>query len=186
MSKNNQTQQAFVGVQLLLNRTPTGRRSAVAVRRAAHYVAYGQRGKVAETAQLRGEWVGEDGQRYSHEAVLAWGKAGAWAHQHTVHAVLSVPRVRLGAEDYRLALAADKEVSRTYRLMVHEDTRYSHAHALFFWDKRMEKEQFLQWQAEVKAVLAERETAQIAAQELAAGQAEEIGQTRRQAWGLEI
>lgn len=186
MSKHNHTKQPFLGVRLLLNRTPTGRRSAVAVRQAAHYVAYGQRGKVAETAQLRGEWVGEDGQRYSHEAVLAWGKAGAWEHRHTVHAVLSVPRVRLSADDYRLALAADEDVSRTYRLMVHEDTRYSHAHALFFWDKRMEKEQFLQWQAEVKAVLAERETAQIAAQELAAGQEEEIGQTRRQAWELEF
>ncbi len=186
MSKNSRSRRAYVGAQLHLNRTPTGRRSAVAVRQAAHYVAYGQRGKVAETAQLRGEWVGEDGQRYSHEAVLAWGKAGAWEHQYTVHAVLSVPRVRLSADDYRLALAADEEVSRTYRLMVHEDTRYSHAHALFFWDKRMEKEQFLQWQAEVRSVLAERETAQIAVHELAAGQEEEIGQTRRQAWGLEI
>jgi hypothetical protein len=186
MSKHNHTKQPFLGVRLLLNRTPTGRRSAVAVRQAAHYVAYGQRGKVAETAQLRGEWVGEDGQRYSHEAVLAWGKAGAWEHRHTVHAVLSVPRVRLSADDYRLALAADETISAPYRLMVHEDTRYSHAHALFFWDKRMEKEQFLQWQAEVKAVLAERETAQIAAQELAAGQEEESGQTRRQAWELEI
>jgi hypothetical protein len=70
--------------------------------------------------------------------------------------------------------------------MVHEDTRYSHAHALFFWDKRMEKEQFLQWQAEVKAVLVEREAARIAIQGLAAGQEEESGQTRRQAWELEI
>jgi hypothetical protein len=176
---------SFVGVQLQTNRTPTGRPSIVAVRQAAHYVAYGQRWP-HKGVELRGEWVGDDGQRYSHEAVLAWGQDEARAHRHTVHAVLSVPRVRLAADDYRLALAADETISAPYRLMVHEDTRYSHAHALFFWDKRMEKEQFLQWQAEVKAVLAERETAQIAAQELAAGQEEESGQTRRQAWELEI
>jgi hypothetical protein len=175
---------AFVGVQLQTNRTPTGRPSIVAVRQAAHYVAYGQRWP-HKGEQLRGEWVGDDGRRYSHEAVLAWGQDEARAHRHTVHAVLSVPHVRLSADDYRLALAADEAVSVPYRLMVHEDTRYSHAHALFFWDERMEKKQFLQWQADVKAVLVERETAQTAAQELAAGQ-EESGQARRQAWGLDI
>jgi hypothetical protein len=158
---------SFVGVQLHTNRTPTGRPSIVAVRQAAHYVAYGQ--------------------RHSHEAVLAWGQDEARAHRFTVHAVLSVPHVRLSADDYRLALAADEDVSRTYRLMVYEDTRYSHAHALFFWDKRMEKEQYLQWQADVQAVLVEREAVQMAVtQELATGQEEESGQTRRQAWELEF
>ncbi len=177
---------AFVGVQLQSNQTPTGRPSIVAVRQAAHYVAYGHRWP-HKGEQLRGEWVGEDGQRHSHEAVLAWGKAEARAHRYTVHAVLSVPRVRLPADDYRLALAVDEAISAPYRMMVHEDTHYSHAHALFFWDKRMEKEQYLQWQADVQAVLVEREAVQMAlTQELSAGQEEEIGQTRRQAWGLEI
>jgi hypothetical protein len=192
MSKNRRGASSFVGVQLHTNRTPTGRASTVAVRRAAGYIAYGR--QQGAEAQQRGQWLGADGQVYSHEAVLDWAKERVRERCYTVHVVLSVGQAQLSGDDYRRALAVDETISGEYRLMVHRDSRYSHAHALLFWDKRLEKKRFLQWQAEVQATLSERETAQLMSeqmmsQELALDQTAPTTtekRARRLDWGLEI
>ena len=192
MSKNRRGASSFVGVQLHTNRTPTGRASTVAVRRAAGYIAYGR--QQGAEAQQRGQWLGADGQVYSHEAVLDWAKERVRERRYTVHVVLSVGQAQLSGDDYRRALAVDETISGEYRLMVHRDSRYSHAHALLFWDKRLEKKRFLQWQAEVQATLSERETAQLMSEQM---MSEELAldqtapattekRARRLDWGLEI
>jgi len=192
MSKSGREAKSFVGVHLHSNRTPTGRPSAVAVRRAAGYIAYGR--QQGAEAQQRGQWLGADGQVYSHEAVLDWAKERVRERRYTAHVVLSVGQAQLRGDDYRRALAVDETISGEYRLMVHRDSRYCHAHALLFWDNRLEKKRFLQWQAEVQATLSERETAQlmseqILSEELALDQAAPtttVKRARRLDWGLEI
>ena len=192
MSKSRRAASSFVGVQLHTNRTPTGRASTVAVRRAAGYIAYGR--QQGAEAQQRGQWLGADGQVYSHEAVLDWAKEWVRERRYTVHVILSVGQAQLSGDDYRRALAVDETISGEYRLMVHRDSRYSHAHALLFWDNRLEKKRFLQWQAEVQATLSERETAQLMSEQM---MSEELAldqtapattekRARRLDWGLEI
>lgn len=192
MSKSGHGAKAFVGVQLHTNRTPTGRPSTVAVRRAAGYIAYGR--QQGAEAQQRGQWLAADGQVHSHEAVLDWAKERVRERHYTVHVILSVGQAQLSGDDYRRALAVDETISGEYRLMVHRDSRYSHAHALLFWDGRLEKKRFLQWQSEVQATLSERETAQLMSEQTIsqeldldqAATATKVKQTRRLDWGLEI
>jgi hypothetical protein len=156
--------QPFVGVHLRYNRTATGRRTVIAARGIARYVAYG-RPSLQETA-ARGQWEGPDGRPHEHESVLAWIQNQASHRRYTVHAVLSTPQADLPAAAYREALDQGAQ-SDDYRLMVHGDSDYSHAHVLFFWDKRLDKERFLEWQTNVRAVLAQREWEQLNGHSLA-------------------
>ena len=59
--------------------------------------------------------------------------------------------------------------------MVHNDTAYSHAHVLFFRDRRLPREEFDQWQAQVQEALLALEDKRLAESELAiAGAADQL------------
>lgn len=160
------------------NRTPTGRRTATPAKKAAAYFAHGREkrevGQRPSEAQ-RGEWVGPDGRRHGHELVVEWARSQALAHRYTFQALLSVPEGRLTAADYGRALAAAGAAGADpggmqvddWRMVVHDDTVYSHAHVLFFGDRRMEKERYLAWRERIQEELAALEERYLEGQALA-------------------
>ena len=143
----------YVNVSLRPNRTASGRRTAAPGRQAARYIAYGQRATAA--SQLRGQWVDSAGKPCSQAEVMAWVREGALSHQYTAHAVLSIPEGTLNAAAYRQALAQGGQTEQ-YHIMVHTDTAHNHAHVIFFWDKRLDKETYLAWQTAVQDSLQKR------------------------------
>ena len=151
----------YIRVDLRPNRTASGRRTAAPGRQAARYIAYGQRATAA--SQLRGQWVDPAGKPCSQAEVMAWVREGAMSQPYTAHAVFSLPQGALEATDYCAALNQAGAV-QGYRLMVHTDTAYNHAHALFFWEKRLDKETFLAWQATIREELSQREQQQVTGQ----------------------
>lgn len=156
---NNNWPLPVVRVQGVRNRTQSGKRTSKPARKAAVYFAYGREARSQSEGiqgQQRGQWLGPGGEPYSHEAALAWAQEAAKNHEYTFQALLSVPQGRLTAQDYGQALE-QAGVLPDWRLVVHNDTAYSHAHVLFFRDKRIEKEQYLRWQADVRQTLAARE-----------------------------
>lgn len=160
----------FVGVRRHENRTPTGRRTSAPARRAALYFAYGRDKEAQVEGRQRGEWLGPDGRSHSHETVLAWTKQEALRHRYTFEAILSTPYGELTAAAFCRAMQQGREIG-DWRLMMHCDTAYRHAHVLFFRDQRLDKETLLAWQAEVRAELV-RLAQQPAAAALGASQGE--------------
>lgn len=154
------------------NRTPTGKRTATPARKVATYFAFGRK-----ASQQRGDWLGPTAERHTHEAVLNWAENLARRHEHTFQALLSVPQARLTGQDYVHALETAGQ-TEGWRLMVHNDTAYSHAHVLFFRDRRLPREEFEQWQAQVQKALLALEDKRLAESELAiagaAGQLEAV------------
>jgi len=151
----------FIGVRLHENRTPTGRRTQTPAKRAALYVAYGSgrtpAGKEARlTGSQRGEWLSPDGRVQPHDEVMAWLRAESFRHRYTFETLLSVRDGDLTGEAFCKAMGQGEAVS-DWRLMMHNDTNNSHAHVLFFGDKRMDKKAFLAWQADVRTELVAQE-----------------------------
>lgn len=155
----------FIGVRVHRNRTPSGRRSSTPARRAARYVAYGRDLAAEATSKQRGLWHGPDGKARSHEEVLAWVRQEALGHRYTFEALLSVQRGALSAADFCEAMQQGEAV-HDWRLMVHRDTGYRHAHVLFFGDRRLDKAQFLEWQQQVREALLRLEKQHAAQQQL--------------------
>ena len=58
------------------------------------------------------------------------------------------------------------EAIADWRLLVHRDTAYRHAHVLFFRDRRLEKGEFLAWQHQVREALLQLEKQHTAEQQL--------------------
>ena len=160
----------FVGVRMKENRTPTGRRTATPAKHAALYIAYGKERQAQIEQRMRGQWLGPDGKARSHEAVMAWAREKALQHRYTFQAILSVPEGDLTPEAFCQAMQQGRQID-DWMLMTHSDTEHSHAHVLFFQDKRIEKERFLAWQAEIRAELVLQEQKQLDGlqQELALG-----------------
>jgi hypothetical protein len=155
----------FIGVRIHRNRTPGGRRTSTPARRAAHYYAYGRDAAVESKSRQRGTWYGPDGQRHSHEQVLAWARREALGHRYTFEALLSVQQGRLTAEAFTSAMHKGEAIS-DWRLLVHRDTGYRHAHVLFFRDRRLEKGEFLAWQQQVREALLQLEKQHTTEQQL--------------------
>ena len=143
------------------NRTPTGKRTATPAKKAATYFAFGRDVQAKEEGRQRGEWTGPGGEQHSHAEVLAWSRAQSWQYAQTFQALLSVPEGRLTASDYAEALTNAGEIP-DFRLMTHDDTAHSHAHVLFFRDKRLQKEDFMRWHGRVQQELAALERKQLA------------------------
>ena len=163
-----------VRLQHSRNRTPTGKRTGTPARQAAVYFAFGQVNKAANqaTKQQRGDWLGPGGERHTHEAVMAWAHGQARQHEHTFQALLSVPQARLTGQDYVRALEAAGQTAG-WRLVVHNDTAYSHAHVLFFRDRRLPRAEFEQWQAQVQQALLTLEEKRLTEPALGLGDAAE-------------
>ncbi len=173
---NNKRPSPIVRAQSVRNRTQLGKRTSKPARKAAIYFAFGReaRGQVTQTQeQQRGQWLGPGGETHSHEAALIWAQEAAKNHEYTFQALLSVPQGRLTPQDYGEALER-AGILRDWRLMVHNDTAYSHAHVLFFRDKRIEKEQYLRWQADVRQALALREQQRLSEPEAVQNLSEEL------------
>jgi hypothetical protein len=155
----------FIGVRVHRNRTPSGRRTVTPARRAAHYYAYGRELAFERDGKQRGSWYGPDGKVRGHQEVLDWARQEALDHRYTFEAVLSVQQGSPAAADFCQAMRRG-EVIRDWRLLVHRDTEYRHAHVLFFRDERLEKEQFLAWQQQVREALLQLDRQQGAEQGL--------------------
>jgi hypothetical protein len=155
----------FIGVRIHHNRTPFGRRSSTPARRAAHYYAYGRGAALESGSRQRGIWYGPDGQSHSHEQVLAWARREALGHRYTFEALLSVQQGRLTAEAFTSAMQQGEAIT-DWRLLVHRDTDYRHAHVLFFRDHRLEKGEFLAWQEQVREALLQLEKEHTVEQQL--------------------
>ena len=149
-----------VRMQHTRNRTPAGRRTVTPARKAAVYFAFGQDTNRADGKQ-RGEWLGQGGEQHKHEDVLAWAQQQARQHEHTFQALLSVPQARLLGEDYARALESAKQIEE-WRMVVHNDTDYSHAHVLFFRARRLPRAQFDHWQTQVQQALVALEAKRLA------------------------
>ena len=147
------------------NRTPTGKRTATPARKAVAYFAFGR--DVNQVGKQRGQWIGSGGNQHEHKDVLHWAHQQARQHEHTFQALLSVPQARLSGAEYAKALDKAGQIE-TWRMVVHNDTAYSHAHVLFFRDQRMSRTQFEQWQAQVQQELALLEEKRLAEPEQAA------------------
>lgn len=184
MKKPMSNPNSIVRLQFHRNRTPTGRPSATAARKLAHYLAYG-RGRPAEQAQRpqRGIWFTETGQTHSHEEVLAWVAAQGKSHGYTYQLLLSVKEADLTAADYLPAMTAGGELFSAWRLITHRDTDHSHAHVLAFGDAeiRVMGRPFRDWWQAARQDLAVRQefALQAAHQETAAGMAVERSLTNR-------
>jgi hypothetical protein len=171
----------FINVRTQENRTPTGRRTSAPARRATHYYAFGaERDTGSREAQQRGEWWGPDGRTQTHEAVMAWVKEQAMRHRYTFQGLLSVPEGELTAAAFCRAMQKGDQAG-DWRLIAHADTDHRHAHVLWFGDKRMDKQTFLSWQAEVRAELIRLELEHPPAARLALAEGKDIGPDRQQA-----
>jgi hypothetical protein len=175
----------FVRIQLQENRTPTGRRTATPARRAARYIAYGQDREAREAGRQRGIWLGPDGRAHSHEAVLDWARREGVNYRYTGHVVLSPPQDILTPAHFCRAMAASGEIA-SWRLMAHDDTRFRHAHVLFFREERIPKARYLAWHARMQQALTRLERE---AQSQAAGLDHDLtprekGRAQRHGWGL--
>ena len=175
----------FIGVRAQRNRTPTGRRTATPARRAALYLAFGSEQQAGQTAEARGQWVGPDGRVRTHEAVLAWAQEGALRHRYTFQAVLSVQQGALEPEDFAQAMETGGLIP-DWRLLVHRDTDYRHAHVLFFRDHRFQKETFLGWQEQVRQELVRLEEQQLSSHAAQEELALEQGKGRERALESEV
>lgn len=159
-AKKNDRPLPFIGVRMHENRTPTGRRTSTPAKRAALYFAFGRDKQAQLEGRQRGEWLGPDGRSQSHDQVMAWAKQEALGHRYTCQAILSVPQGELTPEQFCRAMGQGGEIS-DWRLIAHQDTQHSHAHVLFFRDKRLDKETFLSWQTDVRTELARLEQQQL-------------------------
>ena len=166
------------------NRTPTGKHTATPARKAAVYFAFGRQAGQREGKQ-RGDWLGPGGERHQHEAVLAWAESQGRRHEHTFQALLSVPQARLTGGDYARALEAAGQ-TEGWRMVVHNDTDYSHAHVLFFRDQRLPRAQFDQWQAQVQQELVVLEEKRLAEPEQQMEMAEKMAEETQSWRGLEL
>lgn len=173
-----------VRMKHIRNRTPTGKRTVTPARKAAVYFAFGQQANQAEGKQ-RGEWLGPGGERHKHEEVLAWAQGQARQHEHTFQALLSVPQARLTGGDYARALEAAGQ-TEAWRMVVHNDTNYSHAHVLFFRDKRLPRDQFDRWQAQVQQELVVLEEKRLAEPEQQMDVAAKMPEETQSWRGLEL
>jgi len=179
----------FIGVRVHGNRTAGGRRSSTAARRAARYLAFGeqQRARQAEgegVEATRGVWYGPDGERRSHKEVMGWLRKEALQHRYTFEAILSAPQGEPTAQEFSKALQHGGEVA-SWRLMVHEDTTYRHAHVLFFGEKRLDREAFLKWQQRVREALLQMEQPRLEGQgwaEEAHGDGPDAAREQGQSW----
>lgn len=166
----------IVRVQGVRNRTQTGKRTSKPAQKAAIYFAFGREARTQATQtqeHQRGQWLGPGGELYSHEAAFIWSQEEAINHEYTFQALLSVPQGRLTPQDYGEALD-QAGILQDWRLIVHNDTSYSHAHVLFFRDKRIEKEQYLRWQADVRQALATSEQQRLSEPEAVQSLSEEL------------
>jgi len=165
----------IVRMDWLYNRTPTGKRSATKARKLAQYFALG-RGREKEQAlrPQRGQWLDQNGQPCSHEAVLQWVRQQGMANLLTHQFILSVKETQLTPEAFNRAMAAGGELFPEWRLIRHEDSRYPHAHALAFGQKEVliKSEAFQTWWQGVRAAL-EREQAAAQEMQLVQAQAQE-------------
>lgn len=176
---NNRQPSPVVRMQRVRNRTRTGKRTSKAARKAAIYFAFGRElPNQASDAQARqrGHWLGPGGETYSHEEALAWAQDAAKKYEYTFQALLSVPQGRLTAEEYGQALEQTGSLP-DWRLVVHNDTAYSHAHVLFFRDNRIEKDRYLRWQAEVSRMLAISEQQRLSESEVEQGLSHDLGRS---------
>ncbi len=166
------------------NRTPTGKRTVTLARKAAVYFAFGQQPKQTEGKQ-RGEWLGPGNEKHKHEEVLAWARRQARQHEHTFQALLSVPQARLSGGDYTRALEAAGQIE-AWRMVVHNDTNYSHAHVLFFRNQRLPRVQFDRWQAKVQRELVILEEKRLAEPEQQMNVATEMMEETQSWRGVEL
>ena len=181
MSKLN----SILRLQSHENRTPTGRQSATATRKLVNYLAYG-RGRPAVQAQRepRGQWLDQAGRVLPHEQVLDWvndeGKAQRFTHQF----ILSVKHAQLAEAAYGRVLSLDNPYFQEWRLLVHSDTRYPHAHVVTFAEQeiRIKSPQFQAWALAVRQEL-EREQQAVLEQQLAAGLQRDLQPQSQQALG---
>jgi hypothetical protein len=136
----------IIRMEIIRNQTPTGRASATVAKRLANAFAYGP-GAQSEDRPQRGDWYGPDGEPVTHQAVLDWvareGKRKAFTYQF----ILSVKYVHLSSAEYCQAMHAGGGLFPEWRLIVHRDTDYSHAHALAFGDEeiRIKGRAFRDW-----------------------------------------
>ena len=163
--------QSVVRLQTHANRTPTGRASATAARKLAQYLAHG-RGRSAEQSARpqRGIWYSEDGRPLTHEQVLQWVAEQGKTHPYTHQLILSVKEAQLEAAAYGQAMQAGKSDGNLFpewRLIVHQDSRHSHAHLLAFGDEdiRVTGATFRQWWLAVRQELEQQQQQYQAAQE---------------------
>lgn len=165
MSKSRTTN--IVRMDWLRNRTPTGRRSATGARKLAMYLGYG-RGRHAEQEQRaqRGQWLDQKGEIRSQQEVIEWvneqGKENLYTHQF----ILSVKEGQLPSEAFNRAMSAGGGLFQEWRLISHNDSHYSHAHAISFGQKEIlvKSEEFKEWWREVRQAL-EQEQNQALQQE---------------------
>jgi hypothetical protein len=150
--KHNRQARPFINVRMQENRTPTGRRTSAPARRAALYYSYGRDREAELAEQPRGQWLGPDGRAHTPAEVMAWVRAKAMSHRYTFQGLLSTAAGALTAAEFGRALQKGGQ-SDEWRLIAHDDTRYRHAHVLWFGDKRLDKKAFLSWQTEVRAEL---------------------------------
>ncbi|MCI0579954.1 MAG: hypothetical protein L0332_24095 [Chloroflexi bacterium] len=146
----------IVRIEVIRNKTPTGRPSATVARKLAQSFAFGPdpQPPPASTAQ-RGVWYGESGETFTHETVLEWVTREAKAKAFTYQFILSVKYVHLSPEEYCQAIRASGDLFPVWRLVAHQDTTYSHAHALAFGDKEIhiKSASFREWWQKVRAEL---------------------------------
>lgn len=151
---------SIVRLQSHRNQTPTGRPSATAARKLAHYLAFG-RGRPQVQAQhpQRGQWYTETGQPLDHEAVLAWVMAQGKAHSHTYQLLLSVNEANLADTAYLEAMTAGRDFFPQWRLITHQDTQHSHAHVLAFGDRDIpiRERPFRSWWQSVRQALEQQQ-----------------------------
>lgn len=193
MTKSN----SVVRLQSHQNRTPTGRPSATATRKLAHYLAYGRgRPQVQAQQPQRGRWYTEKGKTPTHKAVLEWVQSQGKTHPYTYQLLLSVNEADLAAGDYLQAMRAGGELFLEWRLIAHRDTDHSHAHVLAFGEKEMQitGRPFRSWWQAVRQALAFRQELTLAAEQQEPNlglektepshQLQAISQT--QDWGMEV
>ena len=167
MSKLN----SIIRLQSHANRTPTGRQSATATRKLVNYLSYG-RGRPAVQAQRepRGQWWDQADRALTHEQVLAWVAVEGKAQRFTHQLILSVKHAQLAEAAYGRVFSLENPYFQEWRLLVHSDTRYPHAHVVTFGESeiRIKSPQFQAWALSVRQEL-EREQQVVLAQQLEAG-----------------
>jgi hypothetical protein len=151
------------------------------------YLGYG-RGRQAEQEQReqRGQWLDQKGKIRSHQEVIEWvnqqGKENTVTHQF----ILSVKEGHLSSESFNRAMAAGGELFSEWRLISHNDSHYSHAHAISFGQKEIliKSGEFKEWWQGVRQAL-EQEQHQALQQERQLQQEEALKQEKKSEQSIE-
>lgn len=137
----------------------SGQRVTGDVQRLAYYNVYGNRHTNPEM-QPRGPIYDQDGVGQKYSEYKAWAMGKAQESAYTYRMIISPKGKILTDDDFIQSIqAAAKEtgLGEEFRVVIHRDTKHTHAHLMFQTDKTLKRKELEKWKVELRTSMIERE-----------------------------